>query len=249
MIPLLFIAVLAFLSEFMDSSLGMGYGTTLTPVLLILKFKPLDIVPAVLLSQFITSLSAGFLHHQFGNVDFRRGSLHLKVALALSVSGIIGSVIAVFIAINISRFTLSVYIGLMVLLIGVIMLVNRNRNYDFSWKKIYGLGILAAFNKGLTGGGYGPVVMGGQILSGMDAKNAVGITSLAEGITCAVGFLIYFFTGGIGSWTLMPYVLAGALISVPFSTFVVKIINTRTLRFAVANMTLALGILTLLRIR
>jgi hypothetical protein len=60
---------MAFLAELVDSTLGMGYGTTLTPLMmLIFGLEPLQIVPAVLLSELITGLAAGFSHHSFGNV-------------------------------------------------------------------------------------------------------------------------------------------------------------------------------------
>ena len=37
--------------------------------------------------------------------------------------------------------------------------------------------------------------MGGQILCGVNTKNAVGITAFAEALTCLVGFLIYLCVG------------------------------------------------------
>ncbi len=128
------------------------------------------------------------------------------------------------------------------------MLVNMHKDYGLSWKRIAGVGLVAAFNKGISGGGYGPVVTGGQILSGVDGKNAVGITSLAEGLTCMVGFSIYFMTGSVESWELLPYVLIGAIISVPFSAATVRRLNTRTLRIAIAILTILLGVATLLRV-
>ena len=53
----------AFIAEYFDSSLGMGYGTTLTPVLLFMGYTPMQIVPAVLLSEMITLLNklCGFM--------------------------------------------------------------------------------------------------------------------------------------------------------------------------------------------
>lgn len=33
---------IAFLCEYTDSTLGMGYGTTMTPILLLMGFEPLD---------------------------------------------------------------------------------------------------------------------------------------------------------------------------------------------------------------
>ena len=56
--------VTAFLCEYVDSTLGMGYGTILTPVLLAVGFNPLQIVPAVLLSELISGVLAGILHHR-----------------------------------------------------------------------------------------------------------------------------------------------------------------------------------------
>ena len=53
------IATIAFLCEYMDSSLGMGYGTILTPVLMILGFSPLDVVPCLLLSEALSGTFAG----------------------------------------------------------------------------------------------------------------------------------------------------------------------------------------------
>jgi uncharacterized protein len=50
------IAAVSFAAEYVDSSLGMGYGTTLTPVLLLLGFAPLEVVPALLVSQLLAGL-------------------------------------------------------------------------------------------------------------------------------------------------------------------------------------------------
>ena len=51
LIPL--IILIAFIFEFMDSAAGMGFGTGLTPLLLILGYSPLQVVPTLLISQAI----------------------------------------------------------------------------------------------------------------------------------------------------------------------------------------------------
>ncbi|MFC1658758.1 sulfite exporter TauE/SafE family protein [Candidatus Omnitrophota bacterium] len=264
------IILFAFLCEYLDSTLGMGYGTTLTPVLLILGFKPLQIVPVVLLSELISGLLAAFFHHREGNVNlmprttklsiivrklkslgyiesFKRGiPAHLKVALLLATCSIIGTVTAVFIAVNIPKFWLQLYIGCLVLVMGIIILVTLNRNYGFSWKKVTMLGLIASFNKGMSGGGYGPVVTGGQILTGVEGRSAIGITSLAEGLTCAVGVIAYMFIArNPVDWKLAPYIIIGAVLSVPFSAKSVKILTERKLKLAIAVLTIILGLFTL----
>lgn len=240
--------ILAFFCELLDSTLGMGYGTTLTPVLILFGFTPLAIIPCVLLSELITGITAGLAHHKAGNVNFNRGSIHLKIAIVLATCSIIGATIAVFVAINMPTLWLKTYIGLIVLGMGIIILLTINKKYKFSWKKIIGLGSIAAFNKGMSGGGYGPVVTGGQILSGIKGNNAIGITSLAEGLTCIVGVVVFVASPEIINWSLAPSLIIGALLSVPFSTSIVKKLPTRTLKIAIGTLTLILGLVTLIKI-
>ncbi|MCK4232918.1 hypothetical protein KAX75_00695, partial [candidate division WOR-3 bacterium] len=59
----IFIAALAFCCEYIDSSLGMGYGTILSPVLIIMGFDPLIVVPSILLSQAVGGFTASIFHH------------------------------------------------------------------------------------------------------------------------------------------------------------------------------------------
>ncbi len=254
----IFIAVilLAFICELVDSSLGMGYGTALTPILLLIGFEnAIAIIPAVLLSELITGITASFAHHREGNVNFAKGSKHLKIALTLGLCSIIGATAAVFIALSIPAQWLKTYIGLMVLTMGLIIIATLHKDYSFSWKKIIGLGAIAAFNKGMSGGGYGPVVTGGQLLSGVEGKNAVGITSLAEGITSLSGVLIFLGAPLLMSqpdnkiyWSLAVSMMIGAMLSVPFSTKIVKSVNTKTLKLYIGVLTTGLGMFTLLKL-
>lgn len=266
------IPVMAFLCEYMDSTLGMGYGTTLTPVLMLVGFSPMQIVPMVLLSELISGLSAAFFHHREGNVnlkprtadifkianilrplgyidDFKRTvPLHLKVALLLGVCSVIGTICAVFVAVNIPRFWLKLYIGCLVLSMGLLIIICLNKEFKFSWKKITFLGIIASFNKGMSGGGYGPVVTGGQVLSGVEGKSAVGITSLAEGITCLVGIITYVLVSKNSlDWKLAPWLIIGAMLSVPLSAKSVKLVSEKKLKFAIAIVTIGLGLFTIVK--
>ena len=240
--------ILAFFCELIDSSLGMGYGTTLTPIMMIMGFGPLAVVPSILLSELITGITAGLAHHKVGNVCFKRGSPHLKICQVLTICSILGATLAVILAINIPKLWLKTYIGLIVLGMGIIILLTLNKEYKFSWKKITGLGLIAAFNKGMSGGGYGPVVTGGQILSGVKGNNAIGITSLAEGLTCIVGVLVFIVSPEAINWNLAPSLIIGALLSVPFSTFIVKKLSTKPLKIAIGTLTLILGLVTLIKV-
>jgi hypothetical protein len=267
---IIFIILLALFCEYIDSTLGMGYGTTLTPVLLIVGFAPLQIVPVVLFSELISGILAAVFHHREGNVNlkpkvmnisliisklktvgyregYRRGvPTHLRIAILLALCSIIGTLFAVFVAVNIPSFWLKLYIGILVFAMGVIILVCRNKAFRLSWRKITALGLIASFNKGMSGGGYGPVVTSGQILSGVEGKSAVGITSLAEGLTCLVGIIAYIFiVKNPIDLTLAPYIIIGAVLSVPLSAKSVRVISDRKLTLGIAVLTLGLGAYTI----
>lgn len=240
--------LLAFFAEYIDSSLGMGYGTTLTPLLMLMGFSPLHIVPAVLLSESISGISAGLLHHSFGNVDLKPGSSSFKTMIVLAACSIVGTVIAVLLAVSLPKFYVKLYIGIMILLIGIFILFGKRYAGRFSLKKIIALGTIAAFNKGISGGGYGPLVTGGQVISGVPEKNAIGITSFAEGIVCVVGFILYISLKGLPQWHLAIPLILGALMSVPLATWTVRILPSDLIRKSIGYVTTFLGILTLLKI-
>jgi uncharacterized membrane protein YfcA len=237
-------APLALVAEYVDSTLGMGYGTSLTPILLLFGYSPLEVVPAVLLSELITGLLAAGLHHGVGNVDFRRGSKDSRVALVLSLMSVAGAVAAVFLAVSLPTKTVKLYISAIVLMMGLLILVQR-RALPFSWWRLVGIGAIAAFNKGISGGGYGPLVTAGQIVSGVGTKSAIGITSLAEGITCAVGVVTFLALRPGTSWVLAPPLLTGAVLSVPLAALTVKRLPERSFRTVVGISVLILGGLSL----
>jgi uncharacterized protein len=242
------IAIVAFISEYLDSGLGMGYGTALAPVLILMGNSPLVVIPAILLSQLFTDIAACFTHHRLGNVDLNINSFDFKTALLLGVVSSIGVIIAVIVALRIPRWMLTLYIGLLVLAMGVLIIATIKKPVNFSWIKITGLSFLASFNKGISGGGYGPLVMGGQLLSGVNPKNAVGITAFAEAITCFVGFMIYLIMGRSIDWRLTGLLCVSAIPAVPIAGLTVKFIPADKLKFYAGVLIIILGICTLLKI-
>ena len=245
---LLLLIPLAFVCEFIDSSLGMGYGTSLTPILLLMGFQPLQIVPAVLLSEFVSGVTAASFHHTIQNVNFKPKSKDTQVAMVLAVFSIIGTIAAVYLAIRLPARILKLWIGWIVVFMGVFILATFKRTPRFTWRKITIIGTIASFNKGMSGGGYGPLVMGGQMLSGIGVKNAVAITSLAEGLTCLVGVVLYLFAPGMIDWTLAPWLMAGAVLSVPLAAHTLKHLPEKKAKFFVALVMILLGALTLFKI-
>ena len=242
----LFLAALV--CEFVDSSLGMGYGTILTPLLLLFGFEPLQVVPAILFSECLTGFAAGLFHHRDGNVDFLRDRRARGTALWLGSLSVVGTLAAVTLALSVPGVWLKVIIAVILLSVGVMILSTIRRQLTYRRGHIIGIGALAAFNKAISGGGYGPLVTGGQVVSGVSPKQAVAITSLSEGLTCFVGLLAYAAMGRMFDWSVAVPLALGALLSVPMATGTVRRLPESLMRGSVGVVTCALGLLMVLKL-
>ncbi len=256
----------AFVCEFIDSSTGMGYGTILSPILIIYGFEPSIAVPAVLFSQALGGFSATIFHFRFKNLSFQPKSNSLRSSILIAIIGVIATVFAAFISISIPKYLLKSYIGLLVLVMGIILLTKLT--FKASMKKITFIAILSAFNKGLSGGGFGPVTTSGQIISGQDEKTAIGVTTFSEVPICLAGTLTYiigkitletpsvlsipvrdFFnillSGRIVNLELILALSLGAVLSTPFGALTTRLIKPKSLRRTLGIIVTILGIWTL----
>ena len=268
-IAFIIIMGLGLICEFIDSGLGMGYGTILSPLLIILGFDPLLVVPSILITQAIGGLSASIFHHKYKNVYFGLRSKNikyiikkikehgviksfklgvsddLKTVIIITSLGIIATITAVLIAVNISKTTLNIYIGILVLIMGLFLISGFI--FKYSLNKMFIVGIISSFNKGMSGGGFGPVVTGGQMVLGKDHKGSIGCTTAAEFPICIIGFLLYLLTKGISNWSLIYSLGIGALIGGFTGPWLTKKINKKSLKIIVSILMITLGILILLK--
>lgn len=237
------IMALAFLLETMDSAAGMGFGTALAPLLLSMGYDPLAVVPVLLIDQAITGPVTAAMHHQFQNVHFSiRGALNpaAKLTLLIALFGVvavIASVSLVYLALDLPDSIIKLYVAVLVLLMGAVALVQRfapGRKTAFRPKRMIGFAILAGLNKGIGGGGYGPVVTIGQIFAGVYEKSATGITHLAEALVSIAGASTFFAisaTGAEPNLALLPSVLAGSLLAAIGAPYLVRVLPNRVLGY------------------
>lgn len=246
---LLVLVALAFVAGFLDTVLGMGYGTVLGPLLLAMGYRLPEVVPTLLVSQALAGFVGARFHHANGNACFRRNSVHSKVALMLVVAGLAGGVGGPWLAQQVGERVVRAYMAVMIVALGVLLLIGRT-SQGFSWGRVMALGALASVNKGLTGGCYGPLLAGGQMVSGLDPKAAVAITNLAEAVVslAAVAGYTWWFPGS-RRWELLLAVTGGALLAVPLGTRIVGQASSARLRRWVAGATVCLGLVALSSVR
>ena len=245
----LVLAAIAFCCEFVDSSLGMGYGTTFTPLLLLMGFELKTVVPVVLLSEFLTGMTAGGFHHALGNASFRWRSRDTRVTAVLAGAGVLGALVAVQFLTRVPRLWAQLYFALMITAMGLVIVARRAGRYRFSWTRVAVLGLVSSFNKGMSGGGYGPLVVGGQVLAGCEARNAVACTSLSESLVCLVGLAGFAGAGIFPAPVLAVPIIAGALLSAPCASAMTRYMGAKVnLKRVVGVLVLVLGIVCLVRV-
>ena len=246
----IFFAVLvaAIVMEAIDSSLGMMYGTILSPLLIGLGFLPMDVVPAILISQALGGVAGSVQHHRFKNADFSWRGDDLKVGAIIFALGIVAVVIGVFLGVKINKFALSLYISILMLVMGIIVFFGFRMR--FSWKKISVIGFISAFNKALSGGGFGPIVTSGQLIVGRDSKNSVGATTMSEVEICLASFVVWLLVNNrIPSLPLMVALCGGAVVGGLIGPYVLsKVKNNLLLVRLVGLMAIASGTFALIKI-
>ncbi len=244
---MLMIFFFAFLCELVDSSLGQGYGTLGAPTLVLLGLNPKAVVPAILLSQAAVGLISGFFHNRFKNADFNGWRTEdAKRVYFIVACGVVGVVVASAIGIRVSRVALSYYIGAVVLAMGALLLSGVA--IRFSWLKMAVIGGVSAFNKGISGGGYGPVVAGGQTIIGIGGKAAVAVTDLAEAPICIVGFAVWKLLGGTPVWEITLPMCLGAAAAPVLGAYITFKTPARLFKTALGAVLVALGGLCILRL-
>jgi uncharacterized membrane protein YfcA len=241
----LFLIIPAFFTAVIDIVFGMGFGLTMTPILLLMGYAPHQIVPALLFSSMLGNLVSPVFHHKFKNVDFSLCSRHFNMSMLIGILGVVGSFVGASVSIGISNFYLSLYIGLLITALGLFLLLNRRLRASFSWLKLAFLSLFGSFNKGISGSGFGPITTTGMIVMGVDEKVAVSIQTFSELFVSIAGFLTFALAGSQIAWNLLLPLSIGVVLSTPLAAFVVHKFESRKLRTAIAIVTVVLGVVTL----
>ena len=156
----------------------------------------------------------------------------------------------IFLAVSLPEFYMVSYIGIMTLVVGIILI--KQISFQFSWNKIYFISGLAAFNKAITGGGYGPIATTGQIVTGRDHDEAVAVSIFSEAFLSGFGFLLYFIlTGFANTELLIPLLVVmiiSSIVATPLGALIPKKISKKKGKKVIGWVSIILGILTIGRL-
>ena len=248
------VVVLAFLFETMDSAAGMGFGTALSPLLLALGYDPLAVAPALLVSESLTGFIAGSMHNEFRNAEFsfewppNEATKLVSLIAGIGVTAVIGSVVLTYLALSLPDSLIKTYVAILVIVMGIIGIVRQyiQPTADYRPKQMIAFAALAGFNKGIGGGGYGPVVTLGELYSGVYEKSAAAITSLAEGFVSIAGIIAFLTISAVGiqlNFVLLPSLLAGSLLAGVTGPYLVRVFPNQLFKYVIPTYAFLIGLL------
>ena len=235
------VVAIAMFFEFMDASAGMGFGTAVTPLLLVLGFDPKQIVPAVMIQQGVAGLVGAFLHREFENVEwrFRPMSETIRLWLIIAIVGCIAvtfSITAVYAYFKVAKIWIKLYVACLLLMMGIISLYQGRKERPYRPKMMFGFAALAGFNKGVGGGGYGPVVTIGGLLAGVPVKSMLAVTAISEGTVSTFAILVWLalLTSGVTiDYVLLPSLMIATVFSAVAAPYMIRVFPEKLWRIVV----------------
>ena len=103
-----------FAAQFIDGTLGMGYGVSSTSLLVAIGLAPAIVSASVHTAEIVTTLVSGIAHHQLGNVK-------RELVISLAFPGIIGGVLGAYFLSSIPGQTIRPWVAGLLLVMGCLI--------------------------------------------------------------------------------------------------------------------------------
>jgi uncharacterized membrane protein YfcA len=242
--------------EYMDSAAGMGYGTALSPLLLMSGFDPKQVVPLIMISECFTGIISGAIHGEFENVEWKWKPMNetTKLVIMVAITGMLASAIsvtAVYKILQLHKFWVRLYVAVLLIVMAACSLLTAKTWLTYRPKLMWIFAFVGGFNKGVGGGGYGPVITVGGLLSGVPVKSMVAVTSYAEGFTSLAAVVTWFVllsTGTVVDYLLLPSFVIGTVIAAVGAPYTTRVVSEKVWKWVVPVYASGLAAYTFYRI-
>lgn len=229
---LIVVAIAGLVAQFVDGSLGMGYGLTSSTLLIFAGLSPAAASASVHLAEVGTTALSGVAHHRFGNVDWHAVR---RIAIPGGIGAFLGATLLSSLSTESAKplaSTLLFTLGIYVLLRFLLGKQRVSRKGQPGLRFLAPLGLIGGFIDATGGGGWGPVTTPTLLADGRLAPNRVVGTVSASEFIVAISASAGFFTALGGEVLRMEFVaalLAGGFIAAPIAAYTVRQLNPRLL--------------------
>jgi uncharacterized membrane protein YfcA len=242
------IALAGFAAQFIDGTLGLGYGVSSTSLLVATGLAPAIASASVHTAEIVTTLVSGIVHHQLGNVK-------RELVLPLAIPGVIGGMLGAYFLSSIPGKTIKPWMAGLLLVMGCLIVYRFLRRTKrgvagkrLSTPKMALLGLVAAFLDAVGGGGWGPLATPSLILAeNGQPHEVVGSVNLVEFFVTLAETITFALTIGLEAfrWDIVAALLVGGVIAAPIAAWVCKKLPHRTMGILIGVLLILLNVRTL----
>jgi uncharacterized membrane protein YfcA len=238
---ILLFAVVGFIAQMIDGTLGMAYGVSSTAFLLGLGVSPAVASANVHTAEVFTTLVSGLSHLKLGNVDKR---LFRK----LVIPGVLGGVLGAYVLTSVPGQVIRPFVSIYLLAMGVVIIykvLSRKRSERSVETHLIPLAIMGGFFDAIGGGGWGPIVTSTIVARGHDPRTTIGSVNLAEFFVTFAEVVTFVLMFGFVDYKIIVGLIAGGILAAPVSAFACKRIPSRALMTIVGTLIIALSLRTI----
>lgn len=253
-------AIIGFVAQFIDGTLGMGYGAFSASLLITAGILPAIASATVHTAECFTTLFSGGSHLFFGNVK-------KEWLIPLVIPGVIGGAFGAYFLASLPGEEMRPYMAGILLALGIIVFYRflrakvppnnnagapvANKEQKTSLRKLVPLGFTAAFVDAMGGGGWGPIATPGLILTeDIEPRKVVGTVNLAEFFITIAITITFIATIGLElfRWDLVVALLIGGLIAAPIAAYLCRRLPHRILGILVGVALIGFNLRTILTV-
>ena len=167
-----------FIAQMIDGSMGLGYGTISTTILLAIGVPPAIVSSRVHSARVFSSGVSGYSHNRYGNIN-------KKLFRTIVWPGVIGAIIGAALAVFAQKYNLSwvrIPLSIYTTYLGyyIIQKAFKKRQHEAKVKRAGWLAAVGGFMDAFAGGGWGALVTSTLISKRKSPRYVVGSVCLAE---------------------------------------------------------------------
>ncbi len=219
-----FLTVLVFgvvgaIAQFVDGTLGMGFGITSATLLTVLGYSAVAASAGTHAAKVGTTFVSGISHWHAGNVDKR-------VLVAIALPGAVGAFLGAVVLTNIAMDGARIWMALILLVMGVIIIMRFGfgksliPQINARTRHLWPVGLIGGFVDATGGGGWGPVATPSLMtITKHEPHRVVGTVNTAEfivAVAASMGFLVGAGEAGI-PWLAVAGLVIGGALTAPFA--------------------------------
>ena len=212
-------AIVGGIAQFVDGSLGMGFGVTSATLLTLLGYSAVAASAGTHAAKMGTTFVSGLAHWREGNVEWR-------VLIALAAPGVVGAFTGAVILTNVSMDGARIWMAAILLLLGVSIVMrfafgkSLVPQMKVRTRHLWPIGLVGGFVDATGGGGWGPVATPSMMtVTRHEPRKVVGTVNAAEfavAVAASMGFLVGAKESQV-PWGAVIGLIIGGLMVAPFA--------------------------------